>query len=40
MIEAGEAAAMAAMPEIKKWFPPAKVATSPLRPLPTQQLAS
>ncbi len=40
MIEAGEKAAEAALPEIKKWLEPAGTATSVLKPVPVEQLAS
>jgi len=40
MIEAGEKAAEAALPEIKKWLAPSVVAASALKPVPAEQLAS
>ena len=39
MIQAGELAAEAALPQIKKWLEPAKNPMLPLKPLPTEQLA-
>lgn len=40
MIEAGEKAAEAALPEIRKWLTPATAAASGLKPVPAEQLAS
>jgi NTE family protein len=40
MIRAGELAAEAALPQIKKWLEPAKSPAPALKPLPTEQLAS
>ena len=40
MIRAGELAAEAVLPQIKKWLEPAKTPVRGLQPLPTQQLAS
>jgi hypothetical protein len=40
MIEAGEKAAEAALPEIRKWLTPATAAASALKPVPAEQLAS
>jgi hypothetical protein len=39
MIRAGEAAAEAALSEIKRWLEPAKSPARALKPLPTEQLA-
>ena len=40
MIEAGEKAAEAALPEIRKWLTPAIAAAPGLKPVPAEQLAS
>jgi len=40
MIEAGEKAVEAALPEIKKWLTPAGATASALKPVPAEQLAS
>ncbi|MBZ5592002.1 MAG: patatin-like phospholipase family protein [Acidobacteriia bacterium] len=40
MIRAGELAAEAALPQIKKWLGPARSSARGLEPLPTEQLAS
>jgi hypothetical protein len=40
MIAAGEKAAEAALPEIRKWLTPAGVTASALQPAPAEQLAS
>ena len=40
MIEAGEKAAEAALPEIRKWLAPSVAPASALNPVPAEQLAS
>ena len=40
MIEAGEKATEAALPEIRKWLTPAGATASALKPVPAEQLAS
>ncbi|HXI39199.1 MAG TPA: patatin-like phospholipase family protein [Bryobacteraceae bacterium] len=40
MIDAGEKAAEAALPEIRKWLAPSTAAASALKPVPVEQLAS
>jgi hypothetical protein len=39
MIRAGELAAEAALPQIRKWLEPVKSPAPGLKPLPTEQLA-